>query len=52
MLESIIGLSGWRHKDYKTIYKLWKQRIVKQDESDCDLEFIATITLGGKSSSH
>jgi hypothetical protein len=30
MLESIKGLSGWSHKDYKMIYKLWRQRIVKQ----------------------
>jgi hypothetical protein len=36
MLESIRGLSGWCHKDYKVIYKLWKQRIVEQNELDGD----------------
>jgi hypothetical protein len=48
MLEIIRGLSGWCCKDYKVIYRLWRWRIVKQDESDGDLEFIATIGLGSK----
>jgi hypothetical protein len=52
MLESIKGLSGWRCKDYKAIYRFWRQRIVKQDESNGDLEFIMTIGLGGKSTSY
>ncbi len=52
MLESIKGLSGWHYKNCKVIYRLWRQRIVKQDESDGDLEFIVTIGLGGKSTSY
>jgi hypothetical protein len=31
------------------IYKLWRKRIVKLDESNNDLKFILTIGLGGKS---
>ncbi len=34
------------------IYKLWKQRIVKQDESNGDMKFTASIGLGGKSASY
>jgi hypothetical protein len=34
------------------IYKFWKRKIVKQDESDGDLEFISIIELGGKSASY
>jgi hypothetical protein len=52
MLESIKGLSDWRCKDCKAIYKLWKQRIMKQDELDDDLKFIVTIRLGGKLASY
>jgi hypothetical protein len=52
MLENIRGLSSWRRKDCKAIYRLWRQRIVKQNELDGDSEFIMTIGLGGKSSSH
>jgi hypothetical protein len=47
MLESIRGLCGWHRKDCKMIYRLWKGRIVKQDESNGDLEFTMTIGLGG-----
>jgi hypothetical protein len=36
LLESIRGLCGWHHKDYKVIYRLLRQRIVKQDKSDGD----------------
>jgi hypothetical protein len=52
MLESIWGLSSWRYKDCRVIYKLWRQRIVKQDESNGDPKFIATIELGGKLASY
>ncbi len=52
MLENIKGISDWCPKDYKTIYKLWRQRIMKQEESNGDLEFTVTIRLGSKSSSH
>jgi hypothetical protein len=52
MLESIRGLSNWRCKDCRTIYGLWRQRIVKQNESYGDAKFTTTIGLGGKSSSH
>jgi hypothetical protein len=34
MLENIKGLSGWCHKDCKTIHRLWRRRIVKQDKSN------------------
>jgi hypothetical protein len=51
-VKHVEGLSGWCHKDYKMIYKLWRQTIVKQDELDGDLEFIATIGLGGKLASY
>ncbi len=43
MLENIKGLSSWRRKDYKVIYKLWR-RIVKQDELDGDPK-VTTIDL-------
>jgi hypothetical protein len=52
MLENIKGLCSWCHKDCKTIYKIWKQKIVKQDESNGDLEFIVTIGIGGKLTSY
>ncbi len=52
MLESIKGLSRWHHKDCIAIYRLWRQRIVKQDESDSDPEFITTIGLGWKLASY
>ncbi len=48
MLESIRGLSDWCHMDCRAIYKLWRRRIVKQDESDGDPKFTTTIGLGGK----
>jgi hypothetical protein len=48
MLENIRGLSSWHCKDYKTIYTFRRKRIVKQDESYGDLEFIAIIGFGGK----
>ncbi len=51
MLGNIRGLNSWRHKECRAIYKTWRQRIVKQDESNGDLEFIMTIGFGGKSSS-
>ncbi len=52
MLESIRDLSDWSHKDYRTIYRLWRRRIVKQDELDYDLKFTTIIGFGGKSSSY
>ncbi len=52
MLKSIRGLYGWNHKDCRVIYKLWRWRIVKQDELDGNLKFIMTIGLGGKSISY
>jgi hypothetical protein len=52
MFESIKGLSGGCHNNCKIIYKFWRWRIVKQDESDGNLEFTMTIGLGGRSSSH
>jgi hypothetical protein len=36
MLKNIRSLNGWGRKDYKAIYKFWRERIVKQDESDGD----------------
>jgi hypothetical protein len=48
MLKNIKGLRSWFCKNYRTIYKLWRWRIVKQNELDGDLEFIMTIGLGGK----
>jgi len=45
MLESIRVLNGWHCKYYKVIQTLWKRRVVKQDESNGDLEFIMTIGL-------
>ncbi len=48
MLESIRGLSGWHHKDYSAIYRLWRWRIMKQDELEGDPEFTTTIGFGGK----
>jgi hypothetical protein len=50
MLKNIKNLINWCRKDCRTIYKLWK-RIVKQDQSNGDSEFIGTIGFGGKSSS-
>jgi hypothetical protein len=52
MLGSIISLNGWCCQDCKKIYRLWKWRIVKQDELGGDLEFTMIIGFGGKSSSH
>jgi len=48
MLENIRVLSSWHHKYYKVIQTLWKRRVVKQDESNGDPEFIVTIGLEGK----
>jgi hypothetical protein len=50
MLESTWGLNGWHLKDYIMIYKLLKRKIVEQDESNGDSEFITTIGFGNKSS--
>ncbi len=36
MLGSIRGISDWCCKDCKMIYRLWKQRILKQNISDGD----------------
>ncbi len=36
MLKLLEILSGWCHKDFRAIYKLWRWRIVKQDESDAN----------------
>jgi hypothetical protein len=52
MLESIKGLHNWCCKDCKIIYKLWKWRIVKQDESNGEPKFTTTIGLGGKLASY
>jgi hypothetical protein len=52
MLESIKGLSGWCCKDYKMTYEIWRQGIVKQNESNGDLKFITIIGLGGKLASY
>jgi hypothetical protein len=52
MLGNIRGLSDWCCKDCKVIYRLWKQRIVKQNILDGDLKFTMTIGFGGKSSNH
>jgi hypothetical protein len=52
MLENIRGLSDWCRKDYIMIYRLWRWRIVKQNELDGDSKFTMTIGLGGKLSSH
>jgi hypothetical protein len=52
MLESTKGLNSWHHKDCKTIYKLYKQRIMKQNESNGNLESTTIIGLGGKLLSH
>jgi hypothetical protein len=48
MLQSIRGLHSSCCKDCKVIYKLWRWKIVKQNELDGDLEFTTTIGLGGK----
>jgi hypothetical protein len=48
MLKSIKGLSGWHYKYYRVIYRLWRLKIMKQDESDGDAEFTIIIKLGGK----
>ncbi len=52
VLENINSLRGWCRKDYKGIYILWRQIIVKQNEFDGDLEFTLTIGFGGKSTSY
>jgi hypothetical protein len=52
MLESIIGLSDWCHKECKTIYRLWRWRTMKQDESDGNPKFTMTFGLGARLSSH
>jgi hypothetical protein len=49
---SFRGLSGWRCKDYRMIYKFWRRRIVKQDELDGDPKFTTIIGFGGKLSSY
>ncbi len=51
-MESIKSLSGWCCKDCKTIYRFWKRRIGKQDESNDDLQFTTAIGFGGKLSSY
>ncbi len=50
MLKSTRGWSGWSHNDYKQYIDFEEERIIKQDESDGDSKFIATIGFGGKSS--
>jgi hypothetical protein len=52
MLKNIKGINDWHHKDCKIIYRLWRWRIMKKDESDGDSEFTMTIGLGGKSPSY
>jgi hypothetical protein len=52
MLESIKSLNGWHHKDYKVIYRLWKQIIMKQNELNGEPKFTMTIRLGGKLLNH
>jgi len=52
MLKSIRDLSSSCCKDYKVIFRLQRWRIVKQNESNGDLELIATIGIGGKSASY
>ncbi len=52
MLKNIRGLQDWCHKDRKTISRVLRQRIVKQNELDGDSEFTMTIGLGGKSASY
>ncbi len=52
MLESIKGLSSWCHKDCRMIYRLRRQKIMKQNESDGDpcaiLEIITILEKGIK----
>ncbi len=45
-------LKQWRHKDYRAIYRLWRWKLVKQNELDGDSKFTTTIGLGGKSVSY
>jgi hypothetical protein len=52
VLKSIAGLCDWCCKDFKMIYKLWRRKIMKEDESDGDLEFTTTIGLKGKSANY
>jgi hypothetical protein len=52
MLENIRGLSSWHCKDHIMIYRLWRRRIVKQDEFDGDPKFTTTIRIGGKLTSY
>ncbi len=51
-VRNIKGLNGWCLKDCRVIYRLCKQRIVKQNESNGNLKFIMTIGLKGISSSY
>jgi hypothetical protein len=44
-LESSRGLRNWCHKNYRTIYKLWRRRIMKQDELDDDSKFTTIIAF-------
>jgi hypothetical protein len=52
MLKSIKSLSGWHCKDCRAIYRFWRKRIGKQDESNGDLEFTMAIGFGGKLSNY
>jgi hypothetical protein len=52
MLENIRGLNGWHRKNYRVIYRLWRQRIMEQDKLDGDPKLITTIGLGSKSTSY
>jgi hypothetical protein len=51
MLKNIEGLSDWHYKDCINIYKLRRQIILKQDESNGEPKSTVTIKLGGKSTS-
>jgi hypothetical protein len=52
MLQNFRGLRRWCCKDCRATYRLWKWRIVKQNESDGVPKFTTTIELGGKSTSY
>jgi len=52
MLKSVRGQSGWHHKDYRVIYKLWSQKTMKQDESNGDPKFTTKIKLEDKLLNH
>jgi hypothetical protein len=52
MLKSIRGLHGWCLKDCRAIYRFWRWRIMKQDESDGDPKFITTIGIGNNLTSY